>query len=253
MPNKWISFVLEYSKTNNISYRDALKDENVKKQYHNQSIKGKGIKKMKLLELFKGTGSVGKVAKKMNLDVISLDLEPIYTPDIEINILKWDYKSFVKENNFIPDFIWASPPCNTYSPLAYPLKERNTKTAEPYSDRAKLGTKILYKTIEIIEYFKQLNPNLLFCIENPRGMMRQDKKIKKYLRETTTYCSYGDYKYKPTDFFTNFELVLKDIGSGKKCENTILVENIRKIEDRYRMPPTLIKTILKQMINNYKK
>lgn len=34
-------------------------------------------------ELFKGSGSVGKVASKLGYNVISLDFDPIYTPDIE--------------------------------------------------------------------------------------------------------------------------------------------------------------------------
>jgi len=44
---------------------------------------------MKVLELFSGTGSVGKVAKEMGWDVVSLDLK---NADIETNILNWDYK-----------------------------------------------------------------------------------------------------------------------------------------------------------------
>ena len=135
-------------------------------------INGSGKKKMDLLEIFKGTGSVGKVAKKMGYNVISIDFDPIYTPHIETDILDWDYKKFHKDNNYIPDFIWASPPCNTFSPLAYPLRERNIINANPKSERAKTGTKILHKTLEIIQYFLKLNPNLKFTIENPKGMMR---------------------------------------------------------------------------------
>ncbi len=55
-----------------------------------------------LLELFKGSGSVGKVAKKVGYRVVSVDLDPIYTPDIETDILEWDYKKVnfnLKKNN----------------------------------------------------------------------------------------------------------------------------------------------------------
>ena len=44
---------------------------------------------MQLLDLFSGTGSVGRVAKEMGYDVISLDLK---NADINCNILDWDYK-----------------------------------------------------------------------------------------------------------------------------------------------------------------
>ena len=207
-------------------------------------------KTYKLLEMFKGTGSVGKVAKQLGWNVISLDLDPIFTPDIETDILDWDYKKYQKDNNYKPDFIWASPPCNTYSPLAYPLKERDTKTAEPKSDRAKLGTKILYKTLEIIDYFKEINPNLLFIIENPRGMMRHDKKIQKLILNSTLYCLYGDERRKPTDFFSNFEMSLKD---DTQCPNkTIPVVDI-SLKDRYKIPSRLVKDMLLQMKDEYTK
>jgi len=192
---------------------------------------------MKLLELFKGTGSVGKVAKKLGYDVISLDFEEKYKPDILVDILKWNYKDFPT-----PDYIWASPPCNTFSPLVYPLKERNIETAEPYSERAKLGTEILHQTLKIIKYFLNKNPKLKFCIENPHGMMRKDPKMMKLPMETTRYCMYGDEKTKPTDFWSNYPLDLKQ----GFCRGTVRTDRAPTIEQRYRMPPKLIKQILLQ-------
>lgn len=198
-----------------------------------------------LLELFKGTGSVGKIAKKMKMNVISLDFDPIYTPDIETDILKWNYKKFYKDTKWIPDIIWASPPCNTYSPLSYQLKERNTKTTEPYSERAKLGTKILYKTLTIINYFKKLNPNLIFVIENPRGMMRHDPKIKKFIRNSTYYCNYGDLRAKPTDFFSNIDLNLIPTRCNGQVNTAYL-----PLKERYKIPPKLVKTILENILSH---
>jgi len=201
-----------------------------------------------LLELFKGTGSVGKVFKK-DFNIISVDLEEKYKPTITTDILKWDYKKFYKDTHFIPDFIWASPPCNTYSVMVYNLHERNTKTAEPYSDRAKEGTKILYRTLKIIDFFHKKNPNMLFVIENPRGMMRHDPKIKKLILNTTLYCLYGDNRRKPTDFFSNFELHLKQ---GTSCSNpTIGIARIHKIEQKYYIPSKLIKHVLDEFLKIY--
>ena len=209
---------------------------------------------MKLLELFKGTGSVGKQAKKMGFEVIGLDLEPHYTPDIETDILDWDYKKWANENNYTPDMIWASPPCNTFSPLAYRLKERDTKTAKPTSERAKLGTKILYKTLEIIDYFRRKNPKLLFVIENPRGMMRMDAKMMKLAKETTLYCIYGDFKRKPTDFFNNFPdgLGLKVDTQCPKGADIKRVQDL-SLEQRYSIPSSLIKKILGEFKTQYGK
>ena len=64
---------------------------------------------MKLLELFSGTGSVGKVARDKGHSVISLDLKDA---DINSDILEWNYKDY--EVGYF-DFIWASPPCTEYS------------------------------------------------------------------------------------------------------------------------------------------
>ena len=227
--------------------------ENAKKQLKAIGMHSGGNKEKeqyKLLELFKGTGSVGKVAEKMDWDVISVDLEEKYKPDILTDILKWDYKQFYNDTEFIPDFIWASPPCNTFSPLAYPLKERDIETAEPISECAKLGTRILYKTLSIIQYFKKLNPNLLYCLENPHGIMRKDKKIKKLHTTTTLYCLYGDKRQKRTDFFSNFPLELKQ---DKKCDGETIGVCECDLNNRYKMPPKLVKSILDQMVNNLNK
>ena len=208
-----------------------------------------------LLELFKGTGSVGKACKKLGIDFISLDVEDKYEPDILIDILKWDYKKWAKVNKIKPDFIWASPPCNTYSGIVYPLKERNPITAEPYSERAKIGTAILYKTLEIIDYFKKLNPDMLFVIENPRGMMRNDKFIKKLNCDTTLYCLYGDFKKKATNFFNNVPngLLLKQEKCCLHPEKITEVQKLKTIEERYSIPQKLILYILRRFIEEYNK
>ena len=44
---------------------------------------------MILLELFSGSGSVGKVAKDLGYEVVSLDLKDA---NINIDILKWNYE-----------------------------------------------------------------------------------------------------------------------------------------------------------------
>ena len=56
---------------------------------------------MKLLEMFSGTGSVGRVARDLSFSV-----------NINTDILSWDYTEF-GVNDF--DVIWASPPCTEYN------------------------------------------------------------------------------------------------------------------------------------------
>ena len=66
---------------------------------------------MRVLELFSGTKSVGKVCKEFGYEVIALDLN---NADINIDILEWNYRDY--PNNYF-DIIWASPPCHTFSKM----------------------------------------------------------------------------------------------------------------------------------------
>ena len=213
---------------------------------------GANAKGLKLLELFKGTGSIGKVAKRKGMVVMSVDLLDKYQPDITADILEWDYKKFHKDTGFVPDLLWASPPCNTFSSLAYIFKERDTKTAKPKSARARQGTAILYRTLEIINYFHKLNPKMLWCMENPRGMMRLDEKVMKLPhRDTTLYCLYDDVRRKPTDFFNNVALKLRDVKTECKGKKLVGVVDL-PINERYKIPSKLVNTILNQMVEKYK-
>jgi hypothetical protein len=134
---------------------------------------------------------------------------------------------------------------------SFKVPERNTKTAEPISERAKEGTRILYRTLQIINFFKKLNPKLLYIIENPRGMMRHDKRMKKLpYRETTFYYLYEDNRRKPTDFWSNFPLKLRQREKGVKYDY-IPITKINSIEKRYYIPPLLVSDMLKQMQDKY--
>ena len=87
---------------------------------------------MKLLELFSGTKSVGKVAEKLGYEVISLDLQDA---DINCDILDWD--STIYPVGYF-DIIWASPPCTEYSKA----KSRGVRNIEE-------ANKIVMKTLEL--------------------------------------------------------------------------------------------------------
>ena len=159
---------------------------------------------MKILELFSGTGSVGKVAREKGWEVISLDLKDA---DININILDWDYKIY-QPNHF--DIIWASPPCTEYSIL---------KNNTGMNTNLLLADQIVLKTIEIINYFQ---PSKWF-IENPQtSLLKKREFMKDFNYYDFDYCVFSDWGYrKRTRIWTNTNQC-NDLCKGKgKCPNMI--------------------------------
>lgn len=151
---------------------------------------------MNLLELHAGSRSVGKVAENLGFKVFSID----WTDYENINLVI-DIEQLKPEHvPFIPDVIWTSPDCTTYSIAAISHHRNGT---QPVSDYAKKCDAVNFHQIEIINYYLKLNPNLKFFIENPRGMMRKMPFVKGIDRATIWYCRYGDDRAKPTDIFTN--------------------------------------------------
>ena len=205
-----------------------------------------------MLELFAGTKSVGKVAQKMGYKVISVDNEEKFSPTILQDISKWNFKADPKLPDKI-DFIWASPPCVSFSLLNNAMKQPHRKAdLKPLTATGRLGNKLLNKTIEIINYYRKKNPNLKFVIENPRGYMRKMPAMKRLPRTTTSYSQYGFPYNKPTDFWSNFKLNLKPVDTAK---NPSAMKKAGKMgpggaqgqsrETLYRIPGPLITQILK--------
>ena len=242
---------------------------------------------MKILELFSGTGSVGKIAKEMGWEVVSLDLK---NADIETNILDWDYKIYQPEEF---DIIWASPPCDTFSVLRKSWIGRKLKchhgevcTMELLqNDINTIGLPILRKTEEIIDYLK---PKYYF-IENPQTGQMKDYITRPYY--DVDYCKYADWGYqKRTRIWTNLKgfipkLCKKDCGQlvnglhrvnfgGDKTiqigdkrikvkskearekyrEHTNIQTQLKgggnSRDERYRIPPALITEIFQLCINS---
>lgn len=164
---------------------------------------------MKILELFAGSCSFSNIAKEMGHKTFTTDIRQFGNIDLikNIEILS------PEDIPFIPDIIWASPPCTTFSIASIGTHWNKNRT--PKTEQAKKALQIIRKTLSIIKYYQEQNPNLKYFIENPVGMLRKfnimstepsvfnEKIIEIPIRHTLTYCQYGDKRMKPTDIWTN--------------------------------------------------
>lgn len=154
---------------------------------------------MKLLELFAGSRSVSKVANSLGFQSFSVDWENYEG----INLVADIGALTLEDLPWIPDVIWASPDCTTYSIAA--VRTHRRESIYPVSDYAVKCDKVNQHFIKLIKECLKLNPNLKFFIENPRGMMRKMPWMQEFKRHTVWYCQYGDNRAKPTDIWTNSE------------------------------------------------
>ncbi len=151
---------------------------------------------MKLIEFFAGSRSVSQQAETLGFETFSVDFKPFPKIDLVADI------EFVKASDFgfIPDVVWFSPPCQSYSVAAF---QYHRYGIEPKSDFAEKSDRLLNAVARLIKEFQALNPNFIFFIENPMGMMRKMPVMQQFKRTLVTYCSYGDFRMKPTDIWTN--------------------------------------------------
>ena len=153
---------------------------------------------MKILELFAGSRSIGKEAEKQGHKVFSIDWEEYENIDLSIDI--GDLK--ISDVPFVPDMIWASPDCTTYS-IAAISTHRNKEDRRGKTDYAKKCDVVNQHWLALIKEWLIINPNLIYYIENPRGGLRKMPWMQEYKRHTIWYCQYGDSRAKPTDIWTN--------------------------------------------------
>lgn len=172
---------------------------------------------MKALELFAGTRSIGKAFEAAGHEVFSVEWDESFDNiDLYVDILTLTAVDIIDKFG-LPDVIWASPDCTTFSVAAISRHRRkNPETGHlaPISEYAKFCDKVDQHTLALIDELQAerkrrgMSP-LIFFIENPRGGMRKMTWMQRLPRYTLTYCKYElnkpvkQRRMKPTDIWTN--------------------------------------------------
>ena len=224
---------------------------------------------VKVLELFSGTGSVGKICRRRGYEVVSLDL--ILPATIKADILKWDYKVY-PPGEF--DLITASPVCAWWSNLRMSWIGRKLKCHGGavctkkllQEDINKYGKPMVDRVFEILDYFEPR----FWWVENPKtGRMKEYINNKPF--HDVDYCRYADWGYqKRTRFWTNINFVPmlceqkcnsrdgkkhKKILGGGTCivdGKTIMLNN-KKLRDKYRNTKIKYKSDISKDCSKYEK
>ena len=206
---------------------------------------------MRLLELFAGTQSVGKIARELEMDVISLDRD--MPADISTDIMNWDYTQYPK-GHF--DVIWASPPCTEYS-VAKTIGVRDIEGAN----------EVVQQTLDILEHFVPK----YWMIENPQtGLLKNQLCMYGMPFVDVDYCKYGMPYRKRTRIWNNVfhwkprALCMRDCGSmdetGKRhqataqrgpCTRGDTKDHNRQSQSQlYSVPPDLIRELLESILRS---
>lgn len=153
---------------------------------------------MKILELFAGSRSIGKEAEKQGHEVFSVDWEKFEGIDLSIDIENLK----LEDIPFIPDMVWASPDCTTYT-IAAISTHRNKEDRSGKTEYAKKCDRVNKHWIALIKQWLVINPKMVYFIENPRGGLRKMDFMQEFNMKTVWYCKYGDSRAKPTDIWSN--------------------------------------------------
>ena len=209
---------------------------------------------VRALELFSGTGSVGRVLRAHGHETVSLDIDPRFGPDLCMSILDFD------ETAYAPDhfaFIWASCPCEAYS-----IARSNAKIPRDVAMAA--SDKLLVKTRQIFAHFR----DALWVVENPatsRIWMREAAKGLAQASVVTSYCAFGYAYRKDTRLANNFGLTLPRCPGAGTCPAMIgrrhgeqaqrgdtgsragPLARCKTRDELHTIPPGLIEEILRQL------
>ena len=173
----------------------------------------------------------------------TVDHSDRFNPTYCMDILDFDGDTI--NDDWEPDVIWASPPCQGFSVSTI---GRNWNI--DHTPKTKLAERSIHLVIQTLFIINHFDP-ILWFIENPRGKLRKLQMVSTLPRYTVTYCQYGDSRMKPTDIWTNASWTPRPMcNSGDPCHQAAPrgsktgTQGLKDAVDRGRIPRELCLEIL---------
>lgn len=165
----------------------------------------------KCLELFSGNGDISKSVKELGGISYRVDWSNKVDAELHCDIGSMTVRDVLNLCGGIPNAIWASPQCTTYS-IATARHRTLKESLIPKTELAKQDDLVNKHMWRLIDDLVNLGTKYYF-VENPKGRMRHMDFVKGRPKHTITYCSYGNvgdvkgYEHlhvmKATDIWTN--------------------------------------------------
>lgn len=166
------------------------------------------MKSLKVVDLFAGTRSISKVFENRGHETYSIEWDKSHSNiNWYADISKVNVQDIL-ERFGVPDVIWVSCPCEKFSVAAIG-KHWIQGTNLPKTEETKKALELLEHCVSLVKELLEINPNLIYFFENPRGKMRKMDCMQELPRYTVTYCQYmtdrplEERRMKPTDLWTN--------------------------------------------------
>ena len=197
---------------------------------------------MRVLDLCCGTGSVGCVFKRHNHVVVSVDIDPKFSPTLCMDVL-----DLPLEFADAFDFCFAAPPCTEWSRAKSTAPRDFTKASQIARHCVALAQRCPY-----------------YCIESPQtGKLKEQDFMKDIPYVDCSYCKYSSFGYKKqTRLWTNLDW--QPAVCRKDCPHMITPTRHKysaqrgpgfpgdrsfKVEELYRIPYKLIEELIQHLPN----
>ena len=208
----------------------------------------------RLLELFSGTQSVSRVARRQGWETVSLDIDPANSPDLCCSVLDFQEQTYPRDHF---DLVWASPPCESYS------SANNRFGRDPDHETAMAAAdELVRKTARILQHFS----TAAFVIENPLGSRLWRRPVAQELggrAHKVAYCQFGFRYRKLTRLQASFALHLPTCPGPDKCAMMRGTSHLewaqkggggaesrnKKTAELHRIPEPLVEEIIRQWQN----